>query len=103
MIADTDFPVMGKLHIYGTLELQDTRDYNITATYILVQGGHLIIGKSMDEPFQHKVLIYLVGNHYTPDMPLPHGPNLGSKALGTLSSLCFCTCSCTGRPKKSAP
>lgn len=82
VVADTNLPAMKKLFIYGTLEFDDTRDYNMTATYILIQGGRLIIGQSEDEPFTHNVHIILEGNHFTPDIPLPNGPNLGSKALG---------------------
>ena len=82
VVADTDLPVMNKLFIYGTLELDDSRDYNLTATYILIQGGRLIIGWSEEEPFIHNVHITLQGNHETADIPLPLGPNLGSKAIG---------------------
>ena len=72
---------MNRLFIYGTLELDDSRDFNLTATYILIQGGHLVIGRE-SEPFTHNVHIVLEGHHHTPDIPLPNGPNLGSKALG---------------------
>ncbi|XP_072027284.1 LOW QUALITY PROTEIN: fibrocystin-L-like [Amphiura filiformis] len=87
VVADTDLPVMRKLFIYGTLELDDTRDFNITATYILIQGGRLIIGYSEEEPFTHNVHILLEGNHFTEDIPLPNGPNLGSKAIGSFGGL----------------
>ncbi len=73
---------MKKLFIYGTLELDDSRDFNLSATHILIQGGRLIIGWSEEEPFTHNVHIKLRGNHFTPDLPLPNGPNMGAKAIG---------------------
>ena len=82
ILADTDFPVINKLYIYGTLELEDIRDFNITATYIVIQGGRLIIGKNESYPFQHNVTISLEGDQYTPGIMLPGGTNLGAKALG---------------------
>lgn len=85
MVADVNLPRMGKLFIYGTLELDDSQDFNLTATYILIQGGRLIIGQSESKPFTHNVVISLEGDHYTPDIPLPNGPNLGSKALGKIA------------------
>ena len=81
MVADVSLPVMRKLFIYGTLELDDTQDFMLTATYILIQGGRLVIG-SEGKPFTHNVEIWMDGNHDTPDIPLPNGPNLGSKAIG---------------------
>ena len=82
MVADVQLPVMNKLFIYGGLEIEDTQDNKLEATYILIQGGRLVIGVSEEEPFQHEIKILLSGNHLTPAMPLPSGPNLGSKALG---------------------
>ena len=75
-------PVMHKLFIYGNLEIEDSMDNTIEATYILIHGGRLIIGFSESDPFEHDIKILLNGNHYTPDQLLPSGPNLGSKALG---------------------
>ncbi|XP_071793632.1 fibrocystin-L-like isoform X1 [Asterias amurensis] len=87
MVADVLLPIMNKLFIYGNLEIEDTQDNKIEATYILIQGGRLIIGFSESNPFVHDMKILLNGNHFTPDQPLPNGPNLGSKALGVFGGL----------------
>ena len=82
MVADVQLPVMNKLFIYGGLEIEDTQDNKLEATYILIQGGRLVIGFSEEKPFEHDIKILLNGHHLTPDQQLPNGPNLGSKALG---------------------
>lgn len=82
MVADVPLPTMKKLFIYGTLELEDTRNYVINATYVFIHGGRLVAGFSEEEPFTHKLHFILQGNHLTPDIPLPNGPNMGSKVLG---------------------
>lgn len=82
MVADTELPSMGKLFIYGTLELEPHMDFVLNATHIVVgDGGSLIIGWE-DLPMIGSVLITLQGNRDTPDMPIQDGPNVGSKALG---------------------
>ncbi|XP_063307204.1 fibrocystin-L-like [Pelobates fuscus] len=99
IIADVALPMMNKLTIYGILELRNLTNttaadrsvvtYNITilkATYISIQGGHLIAGKEND-PFLGELRIILRGNHSTPDMPLPDGPNQGSKVIGVFGQL----------------
>ncbi|XP_035687262.1 fibrocystin-L-like [Branchiostoma floridae] len=94
IVADVELPSLNKLFIYGVLELDDTgpnADYTLSAHQILVQGGRLIIGWE-DNPFQGTVRMLLRGNHLTPDMPLPNGPNLGAKALG-----CFGGCDIHGK------
>ncbi|XP_071792804.1 fibrocystin-L-like isoform X2 [Asterias amurensis] len=87
MVADVILPVMHKLFIYGNLEIEDSMDNTIEATYILIHGGRLIIGFSESDPFEHDIKILLNGNHFTPDQLLPSGPNLGSKALGVFGGL----------------
>ncbi|XP_033119893.1 fibrocystin-L-like [Anneissia japonica] len=86
VVADVKLPVMRKLFIYGTLELQDDRSNTINATYIFIHGGSLIIGWP-ETPFEHQVNIFLNGNHFTEDIPLPNGPNMGSKVLGVFGRL----------------
>uniref|UniRef100_A0A8C5R062 PKHD1 like 1 n=1 Tax=Leptobrachium leishanense TaxID=445787 RepID=A0A8C5R062_9ANUR len=97
VIADVALPWMNSLTIYGTLELRNltnsiqesTITYNTTilnATYISIQGGHLIGGQEND-PFLGELLIILRGNRSTPDFPLPNGPNQGSKAIGVFGQL----------------
>ncbi|KAJ8026384.1 Fibrocystin-L [Holothuria leucospilota] len=87
MVADVTLPWMTKLFIYGTLEFEDTRNFVIDATYIFIHGGRLVAGFSEEEPFTHKLHFILRGNHFTPDMPLPNGPNMGSKVLGVFGEL----------------
>ena len=48
--------------------------------------SRLIIGWA-DDPHPGNVLISLQGNWDSPDMPLNHGPNVGSKAIGVFGSL----------------
>ena len=40
-----------------------------------------------ETPYQHNFEMILMGNHETPDQPLPNGPNLGAKALGVFGKL----------------
>ncbi|XP_072177767.1 fibrocystin-L-like [Diadema setosum] len=87
VIANSTLPTMNRLFIYGTLELDDVRDFTLRATYILIQGGALVIGQNETTPFTHNAHIILEGNHNTPDIPLPDQVNLGSKALGVFGSL----------------
>ncbi|XP_019623376.1 PREDICTED: fibrocystin-L-like [Branchiostoma belcheri] len=93
IVADVERISLNKLFIYGVLELDDGPDKNyvFSAVQILVQGGRLIIGWE-DNPFQGMIQIILKGNHQTPDIPLPNGPNMGSKALG-----CFGGCDIHGK------
>ncbi|KAM4688908.1 fibrocystin-L [Discoglossus pictus] len=94
VVADIEIPSLEKLTIYGALELQNNTDsstntYNKTvlnATYISIQGGRLIGGWE-DDPFRGDLHIILRGNHSTPEMPLPDGPNQGSKVLGVFGQL----------------
>ena len=82
MVADVDkLPVMNKLYIYGTLELEN-RDFVLNASVILIQGGRLIVGFE-NEPYTKNGLIFLRGNHSTPELVMPNGgPVVGSCALG---------------------
>ncbi|XP_071944841.1 fibrocystin-L-like [Antedon mediterranea] len=87
VVADVALPRMNRLYIYGTLEIEDTRDNYINATYIVIYGdGVLIIGWEKS-PFQHQLKMFLNGNHFTEDIPLQNGPNLGAKVLGVFGRL----------------
>ncbi|XP_078617867.1 fibrocystin-L-like isoform X2 [Branchiostoma floridae x Branchiostoma japonicum] len=92
MVVDTALPIMHKLYIYGVLEFDDgpDKDFTLTATYIIVQGGRLIIGWE-DNPYKGQAKIILQGNHLTPDMPFP-SVNAGSKVLA-----CFGGCDLHGK------
>ncbi|XP_071946075.1 fibrocystin-L-like [Antedon mediterranea] len=85
VFVDTETPVMNKLYIYGALELQAGQSHRIEAKYIFVTGA-LIIGRETT-PFEDSVEIILHGNHFTQDLPLPSGPNMGSKVLGVFGRL----------------
>ncbi|XP_078617899.1 fibrocystin-L-like [Branchiostoma floridae x Branchiostoma japonicum] len=93
IVVDVEELSLNKLFIYGALEFDDGPDksYTLKATQILVQGGRFIIGWE-DNPFQGIINLVLKGNHFTPDIPLPNGPNMGSKALG-----CFGGCDIHGK------
>ncbi|XP_053571903.1 fibrocystin-L [Bombina bombina] len=94
VVADIDIPSLEKLTIYGALELQNNTNSTtstfkktvLNATYISIQGGRLIGGWE-DDPFLGELYIVLRGNHSTPEMPLPDGPNQGSKVLGVFGQL----------------
>ncbi|KAG8441696.1 hypothetical protein GDO86_010760 [Hymenochirus boettgeri] len=99
VIADVDIPNLENLVIYGVLEMKNLTGSNSTtrsaliykttvlnATYISIQGGRLIAGYEND-PFQGELEIILRGDHLTPEMPLPDGPNQGSKVLGVFGQL----------------
>ena len=89
VVADTSLPIINKLYIYGVLELEyqinpETEDYFnfiLNCSHIIISGGRLIVGWE-DQPFMGQASIVLRGDHYSPDMPLPDGPNMGAKALG---------------------
>ncbi|XP_030002867.1 PKHD1 like 1, tandem duplicate 2 [Sphaeramia orbicularis] len=101
VVLDTDTPPLNKLTVVGVLEISDSgnntssrqarsthhyRTVVLDAVYISIQGGRLIAGWD-DEPFRGELHIKLRGNHFTPDWPLPNGPNQGSKVLGVFGSL----------------
>ncbi|KAM4026998.1 fibrocystin-L isoform 2-T2 [Anomaloglossus baeobatrachus] len=98
VIADIQVPSLYKLTIYGVLEMRNLTDNStssavstfkttvLSATYIFIQGGKLT-GGTKDNPFQGELHIILRGNHSTPELPLPDGPNQGSKVLGVFGQL----------------
>ncbi|XP_006825958.1 fibrocystin-L-like [Saccoglossus kowalevskii] len=86
IVADVKLPYMNKLFIYGTLEIDDTMNNMINATYVFIRGGRLVVGWE-DAPFKHNFRFLLQGNHWTPEMLLPNGPNLGSKVIGVFGDL----------------
>uniref|UniRef100_W5M5C1 PKHD1 like 1 n=1 Tax=Lepisosteus oculatus TaxID=7918 RepID=W5M5C1_LEPOC len=101
MVLDIDIPSFNRITVYGVLELPDNitapsapaanttstfRKIILNATYISIQGGRLIAGWS-DQPFRGELQIVLRGNHFTPDWPLPNGPNQGAKVLGVFGTL----------------
>lgn len=93
-------PAMNKLIVHGALEFADdilnttssrrrrstAGPVVLSAVHIFIEGGRLLVG-SADSSFKEELHIKLRGNHHTPDMPLPNGPNLGSKALGVFGTL----------------
>uniref|UniRef100_A0A3Q3JRM8 Polycystic kidney and hepatic disease 1 (autosomal recessive)-like 1 n=1 Tax=Monopterus albus TaxID=43700 RepID=A0A3Q3JRM8_MONAL len=93
IILDINTPPLHKLTVIGVLEIPDTLN---TAAWdvsvrrclhlLLFQGGRLIAG-SADKPFRGQLCINLRGNHFTPDWPLPNGPNQGAKVLGVFGEL----------------
>ncbi|XP_030644362.1 PKHD1 like 1, tandem duplicate 1 [Chanos chanos] len=101
VVLDSSIPPLNKLTVQGVLEIPDPTSATSTrtarsapqnntvvleATYISIQGGRLIAGWP-DEPFRGQLHIILRGNHFTPDWPLPNGPNQGSKVLGVFGTL----------------
>ena len=88
MIVDIETPKLNRLYIYGVLELENGRNHNLSANIIFISGlnGNLIVGWP-DKPMVNNVIIRLLGNHATKDMPLNRGPNVGAKALGVFARL----------------
>ena len=79
-----------RLNIYGTLEIggDDAIDHVIKAEIILITGSmaQFIVGWP-DKPYPNNLIIQLVGNHTTEDLPLTNSLNLGSKAIGVFGKL----------------
>uniref|UniRef100_A0A8B9H868 Polycystic kidney and hepatic disease 1 (autosomal recessive)-like 1 n=1 Tax=Astyanax mexicanus TaxID=7994 RepID=A0A8B9H868_ASTMX len=91
LVLDIALPPLNKITILGVLEIPDTingtiRNVVLNATYISIQGGRLIAGWP-NQPFRAELQIILRGNHFTPEWPLPDGPNQGSKVLGVFGEL----------------
>ena len=88
MVVDIPTPKLDRLYIYGVLELENGRNHNLSANIIFISGlhGNLIVGWP-DKPMVNNVIIQLLGNHATKDMPLNNGPNVGAKALAVFARL----------------
>ncbi|XP_066933159.1 fibrocystin-L-like [Clytia hemisphaerica] len=92
MMIDKDSPRVHvkRLNIYGTLEVDgdDGIDHEIKAEIIFVSGSlsQFIIGWP-DKPYPNNVIIQLVGDHATEDLPLTSSLMLGSKAIGVFGKL----------------
>ena len=88
MVVDTPTPKLDRLYIYGALELENGRNHNLSANIIFISGlyGSLIVGWP-DKPMLNSVIINLLGDHSTKDLPLNKGPNVGAKALGVFGRL----------------
>uniref|UniRef100_A0A6I8N1M6 Fibrocystin-L n=1 Tax=Ornithorhynchus anatinus TaxID=9258 RepID=A0A6I8N1M6_ORNAN len=97
LVVDSEMPPMGKLTIFGVLELEENKNnfraknttYGkvvLNATYISVQGGRLIGGWE-ERPFKGELEILLRGSHSTPDWTLSEELNQGSKVLGVFGEL----------------
>ena len=88
MVMDENPPPLTRMYIYGVLEIDDQMDMELSAEIIMIQGdlAQLVAGYA-DAPYQNNFNLVLRGNHYTPDQPLPNGPNLGAKALGVFGKL----------------
>ena len=84
MIGDVNFPRMGKLEVYGVLEVDNdkSKSFQLRATYIYIRGGRIIVG-SAEKPFLGDLSIVLLGDHSTRDYDMPEsGPTMGSKVIG---------------------
>lgn len=92
MMVDKDAPLIEikRLNIYGTLEVggDDTIDRVIKAEIIFISGSmaQFIVGWP-DKPYPNNLIIQLMGNHTTEDLPLTSSLNLGSKAIGVFGKL----------------
>lgn len=88
MVADTKLPTLNKLTIYGALELENSMDFVLNVSFIMIQGhtARLIVGWE-DNPHPGNVLISFRGNWDTKDNPMPNGPNAGSKGMAVFGWL----------------
>ena len=89
MVDDVgELPKLKRLFIYGVLELENGRDHTLRAEIVLISGLHgMLIAGWPDKPMPNNVIISLLGNHDTKDMPLTRNLNLGAKALGVFGRL----------------
>ena len=89
MVDDVgELPKLKRLFIYGVLELENGRDHTLRAEIVLISGLHgMLIAGWPDKPMPNNVIISLLGNHNTKDMPLTRNLNLGAKALGVFGRL----------------
>ena len=88
MVADTEFPIINKLYIYGVLEFEfqthpNGHNYNFTLSceHIIIIEGRLIVGWEED-PFLGMAQIILRGSHASDELTLGGGLNVGAKAIG---------------------
>ena len=64
-------------------------EYEISADYIIIKGGRLIIGWPED-PFDGLASIVLRGNQSTPYyIPSGDSPTVGSKVIGEYAGVCL--------------
>jgi hypothetical protein len=86
VVINGPLPKFTKVYVYGVIEFNNTNPdlkVELSATHIFVSGGRIVAGYSVKgDHMQGQVTIKLRGDHNTPDMPLPAGPNMGAKALG---------------------
>ncbi|XP_033758550.1 fibrocystin-L-like [Pecten maximus] len=91
MELDESPPEFNELIIYGTLQVpQGAMGIRITATYIYIFKGQLLVGCDMDNPFDGSVVISLRGNHSTPEFVprLNHRTaTIGSKVIAVFGTL----------------
>eukprot|EP00854_Cymbomonas_tetramitiformis_P002776 gene2777-3559_t len=87
VLFDVEHAELHLLIIAGTLLFDDSGNRNLTAGYIWLNqdtqaegsAARLQVG-TLEEPFQHKATITLVGNRYSEELPL-----IGAKVLGGYS------------------
>ena len=75
VLLDVSPPQLNLILIEGELIFEDEQDINLTARYIVINGGKLQIG-TQDNHFMHRAEITLYGNILDPGIPL-----YGSKVL----------------------
>ena len=80
ILLDVSTPVMSMLLIEGGLYFDPTRDVNLDAFYVYVNGGRLQVGTA-EEPYLRNSNITLHGDRYK-TIELPH---IGSKCLAVAS------------------
>uniref|UniRef100_H2YFZ9 G8 domain-containing protein n=1 Tax=Ciona savignyi TaxID=51511 RepID=H2YFZ9_CIOSA len=89
VLVDVPTIEVDSLTVEGVIDFDQST--NVSAVYIVVQGGRLIAGFSPLEPFTHQLVINLRGTHSAPGKIFP-GIELGSKVLG-----CFGGCDLHGK------
>ncbi|XP_047483519.1 fibrocystin-L-like isoform X2 [Penaeus chinensis] len=90
LIVDITTPPLRRVVVYGTLEFKDTMDHVFQAEVIVIQGGSVIAGSSLENPFTHKLHIILRSSMNT-SSDLPMG--VSRKSIGVYGRL-----SLHGRP-----
>ena len=80
-MLDVSPPKLQLIIILGVLEVDDSRDINVNASYIMINGGMLRVGTAT-MPFQHKATITLLGGRLTNEIPV-----YGSKCIGVRNGI----------------
>lgn len=74
---------LNRLYVYGALEFEPTKNHHLKANVIIVSGlNGILIAGFPDAPFPNNIIISLMGDHDSEEMPITSDLTLGAKAIG---------------------